>query len=340
MKNKLSCDIVMDLLPSYVEGLTRENTNKEVKEHLEECESCLKSYITMQTPAKRVALEEEKEEIDFLKVTKKKHQKKLMVAVGTTIAICILLVVGNNYLGNPINHLLATNAAEKYVEETYGDKDYYVDRVGYDKGGHYPYYATIKSKTSEDTVFSVFISSMGEVGGDNYEYVIEERYTVLRRITKEYANLVNEVFAKEDFPVESIVLQGTEVCGGRIQTTSRAQGEYRPNYGIVMQELELDKEYDIMKLGKAAGTIYIDVHSEEITAEKAAEYILQIKEFFDKEGVPFYAIDFKLSEPLQEGRTAEYICVTGFLYDDIYEEGLAERVQAAHDAERAYWEGQ
>lgn len=333
MKSKLSCDIVMDLLPSYVDGLTRENTNKEVKEHLEECESCLKSYITMRTPAKRVALEDEKKEIDFLKVTKRKHQKRLLVTVGTTIAVCILLVVVNSYFGNPISHLIVTNAAERYVEEAYGDKDYYVDDVAYDKGGSYPYYATIRSKSSEDTVFFVFISPMGEVGGDNYEYVIEEKYTVYRRITKEYADMVNAVFAKEDFPVEPIVQQGIELCGGNIQTTSRTMGDLRPDYGIVMKDLELDKEYDIKELGKIAGTIYIQVYSEEITAEKAAECILLIKDFFDKEGVPFYAMDFLLSEPMQEGKEAEYIAVTGFLYEDIYEEGLAEHVQQVHDAE-------
>lgn len=339
MKSKLSCDIVQDLLPSYVDELTRENTNKEIKEHLEECESCLKSYITMQTPAKRVALEEEVKEIDFLKTTKRKHQKKMIVTIAVTFAICILLVVVNTYFGNPISHLIVTNAAEKYVEETYGDKDYYVDKVGYEDGGRYPYYAIIKSESSEDTVFFVFMSPMGEVSGDNYEYVVEERYAVFRRINKEYSALVEEVFSKEDFPVEPVVLQGVELCGGQIQTSSRMMGDLRPDYGIVMKDLELDKEYDIYELGKTAGTIDIQVNSEEITADKAAEYLLLIKAYFDKEGIPFYAIDFHLSEPMQEGRAADYIHVTGFLYDDIYEEGLAERVQAVHDAERACREG-
>lgn len=340
MKSKLSCDIVMDLLPSYVEGLTRENTNKEVKEHLKECDSCLKSYITMQTPAKRIALEEEKKEIDFLKVTKKKQQKKLLVSVGTTIAICILLVVVNHYFGNPISHLMATNAAERYIEETYGDKDYYVDDVNYETGVRYPYCAVIKSESSKDTVFFVFMSSTGKVSSDNYEYVVEEKYVVFERISKEYSALVDEVVQKEDFPVEPIVLQGTGLGYGCLMTMGKVPGEYGVDYGLVMNELELDKEYNVYELGKSAGNIVINVDSEEVTAEKAAEYMLQIKEYFDQEGVPFYAIDFMLSEPMQEYKAANYISVTGFLYEDIYEEGLAERIQAAHDAEQAYWEEQ
>lgn len=225
MKSKLSCDIIMDLLPSYVEGLTRENTNKEVKEHLEECENCLKSYITMQTPAKRIALEEEKKEIDFLKTTKKKHKRKVIAAVGICAAACILLVIVNRCFGNPVSHLLATNAVEKYMEETYGDTDYYVDKVGYEDGvPRYPYYAIIKSESSMDTVFTVYMSSLGEIKYDNYEDVIGDRYTTYMRITEEYAALVNEVFAKEDFPIEPVVLRGTELYGARIQTTYRANG--------------------------------------------------------------------------------------------------------------------
>ena len=43
-------------------------------------------------------------------------------------------------------------------------------------------------------------------------------------------------------------------------------------------------------------------------------------------------------KPMEEGIENVSISVTDFLYEDIYEEGLVERVQAAHDAERAYWE--
>lgn len=340
MKSKLSCDIVLDLLPSYVDELTRETTNKEVKEHLEECESCLKSYIAMQTPAKRAVTEEEFKEIDFLKTTKKKQKRKLVLSVAMGIGICLLLVVVNRCFGNPVSHLLAANAIEEYITVEYIGTDYYVDKVGYEAGvSQYPYYATIKSESSRDTVFTVYMSTLGEIEYDNYKDIIGDRYTTYMRITKEYAALVAEVFEKEDFPIEPVVLQGEELYGARIQTTYRADGEYRPDYGIVMKDLELDKEYDMYELGRTAGTIDFHVNSEQITAEKAAEYLLLIKEYFDQEGVTFYAIDFLLSEPMQEGRTADYISVTGFLYEDIYEEGLVERVQAAHDAQKNYWEG-
>ena len=40
MKNKLPCEVVKDLLPSYVEQLTSDVTNELVKEHVEDCVDC------------------------------------------------------------------------------------------------------------------------------------------------------------------------------------------------------------------------------------------------------------------------------------------------------------
>ena len=34
MKNNLTCEVVEDLMPSYIDGLTCEVTNKAVREHL------------------------------------------------------------------------------------------------------------------------------------------------------------------------------------------------------------------------------------------------------------------------------------------------------------------
>ena len=37
MKNDLTCGVVRDLLPSYVEGLTSPESNTAVERHLSEC---------------------------------------------------------------------------------------------------------------------------------------------------------------------------------------------------------------------------------------------------------------------------------------------------------------
>lgn len=45
MKN--NCEIVQDLLPMYVEGLTSESSNQFVEEHIDSCPECLNYYKTI-----------------------------------------------------------------------------------------------------------------------------------------------------------------------------------------------------------------------------------------------------------------------------------------------------
>ena len=46
MKND-KCYLIRDLLPSYIDELTGEETNKEIENHLNECPECKKAYESM-----------------------------------------------------------------------------------------------------------------------------------------------------------------------------------------------------------------------------------------------------------------------------------------------------
>ena len=50
MKNDLTCEVVQDLLPSYVDGLTIDVSNQAVEQHMKTCESCRKLYSEMREP--------------------------------------------------------------------------------------------------------------------------------------------------------------------------------------------------------------------------------------------------------------------------------------------------
>ena len=49
MREDLNCEIVKDLLPNYIEGLTSEYTNEAMKRHFETCESCKEAYELIET---------------------------------------------------------------------------------------------------------------------------------------------------------------------------------------------------------------------------------------------------------------------------------------------------
>lgn len=44
MENKLSCNIIKDLLPMYVDEISSKETNDCIKEHLDRCDTCKKEY--------------------------------------------------------------------------------------------------------------------------------------------------------------------------------------------------------------------------------------------------------------------------------------------------------
>ena len=87
MKNKLPCAIVRDLLPSYVDKLTEEETTLAVKEHLEHCPRCLQQYETMLEGEE--SQNNEVKEIDFLKTVRKKNRKKIILAIVISIVVVL-----------------------------------------------------------------------------------------------------------------------------------------------------------------------------------------------------------------------------------------------------------
>ena len=57
MKNDLTCAVVRDLLPSYVEGLTSAETNTAVEAHLSACPDCTARKKAMTAPAEPAEVE-------------------------------------------------------------------------------------------------------------------------------------------------------------------------------------------------------------------------------------------------------------------------------------------
>ena len=48
--SKIPCEMIQDLLPSYIDELTSDVTNREVKAHVSECEQCKKVLDEMRAP--------------------------------------------------------------------------------------------------------------------------------------------------------------------------------------------------------------------------------------------------------------------------------------------------
>ena len=114
MKNE--CDIVVDLLFSYNDGILS-NTSKElVEEHLKKCEKCKKilEEIKQENDEKNQV-----KEIDFFKSVKKKINKRNIIILVVFI-ILMIVVLFNIQVYNNYNEVAST--MEVYLEDDVTDQ--------------------------------------------------------------------------------------------------------------------------------------------------------------------------------------------------------------------------
>ena len=266
-------------------------------------------------------------------------KKKVLKIIAFIIAIALILGicwVANGLNGNPISKMLAKKAANEYLEANFPDTDYYIEELGFSfKFSNY--YAHVRSVTSMDTQFTLHIDMLGNVYFDTYDSVTDG-FVTARRVEQEYRELTNQIFENPSFPYPSDIGYGTLEIYPQEALDDPNVNDI-PNYALIQQNLILDQIYDIRELGRQAGHLIIYVESDTISFELAAQIMLGIRAEFEKANIPFRTMDFVLQLPLpEEGpRPDEEVRVKDFRYEDIYEEGLADRIQKAHDALEAYY---
>jgi hypothetical protein len=89
MKEEMTCSIVQDLLPNYIEKLTSNETNIVIEKHLETCENCKEVYEQMTVDVGNIV----KVPTIELKFLKKVKRTRLLAA-----ALCIALTLVLSYL--------------------------------------------------------------------------------------------------------------------------------------------------------------------------------------------------------------------------------------------------
>lgn len=90
MKNTLNCNIVQDMLPMYAEGLTSEESNIAIQQHLEQCEDCRKCLENLQKPI--VGPTVPKMEIDYMRKVKKSFKRRTYILAGVIAVFCVILL--------------------------------------------------------------------------------------------------------------------------------------------------------------------------------------------------------------------------------------------------------
>ena len=267
----------------------------------------------------------------------KKRILKIAALVFAIVLIVGVCIFANGLVGNPISKAVATNTAEKHLEEIYGDKDFEIERVLYSfKDGYY--HAFIYSPSSIDSDFTILIDMWGKMRYDTYEDRVLSGGNTADRIGRDYRETVDKVLDSQAFPYNAHIGYGDF----KFYPREHLKEHTVPEYALITEDLTLDAFYDVNELGAKHGMLTIYIEDNTVTVERLSKILLDIKTIFDNAGVKFYMIDCVLEYPkLEDGkRREERVEVMNFLYTDIYEDGMVERVKSSDEAAGAYYDEQ
>ena len=101
MKNDLSCEVVRDLLPSYLDGVASGETKAAVERHMEECPACRETLRRMKEPENAAPPEEK--EIDYLKKVRRRSSRKVAVILAIVVLLSMAAMFRLFYIGFPVD---------------------------------------------------------------------------------------------------------------------------------------------------------------------------------------------------------------------------------------------
>ena len=132
-----NCKVIKDLLPSYIDHVTSEETNKFIEEHLKECKECKKYFDEMNSEVEK----EKIKDIEMVKEIKKYKRKmfRLKFLISTIIVLALISIIctlGYKYYivcktieNSFVNAKYLNYKIEEYDESIEKNKDYYTTYI-------------------------------------------------------------------------------------------------------------------------------------------------------------------------------------------------------------------
>jgi predicted anti-sigma-YlaC factor YlaD len=137
----MKCDVIKDLMPSYIDNLLSEDSQGLVEEHLAECEICKAYYETLKGDDdifEAAAEELHVDEIQPLKKIKKKMNRKTLIvslisvlcAAAVAYGVYFALFEIDSYVPYEEAGIRVSETGEMYVDEKYSSTWGYTSAEG------------------------------------------------------------------------------------------------------------------------------------------------------------------------------------------------------------------
>lgn len=125
---------------------------------------------------------------------KKKLPVKMLSGIIAATLICLILIITNAFVGNPVSQRMANKAIIQYVAKNYSSMDLEIGKVSYDfKEG--AYVGLAESKTSIDTHFGVYYAKR-KVQRDDYKSHVLSMFNTSQRLSDEYSTIARKIVYK------------------------------------------------------------------------------------------------------------------------------------------------
>ncbi len=121
MSEKLSCHVVEDLLPLYLDGVVSEATGQDIEEHLAGCPACAAKLEELHAPAPELAGDDREDDAIRRAVKKVNRREKLKVIVS--MSVILLAILAAAFILDNRNEVEIPNSAvtkESYLVEVDG----------------------------------------------------------------------------------------------------------------------------------------------------------------------------------------------------------------------------
>ncbi|GEM_PF-1286681 len=286
-KYELPCEIVDDILPSYVDGLTNEVTNKAVDEHIAGCPDCQNKLRAMNAPDP-VQPEEAKKEIDFLKKTRRRNILLIIAGVFLTIVLALAAMIYFAFEGSPIRKARFTKEARAYVAETYPNEGYTVSKAVYDFKCN-TYVCTAYKEGSKDIRFRVYPDSESGKVRDDYESSVGGFSNTMIRLAEELDAAADEALA--DLPY-------------RTRLTLASFYDWEADYDRMYLDMPLDLT-DVP--AKTELILWAETSGSAPTYAEAEELLRAVKAYAEGKGLHFDYYSLSLEYPYVEAENGELV---------------------------------
>lgn len=246
--------------------------------------------------------------------SKKQIRVRIIQIAMVVLALIVLWKTLVFFFFDEYVEFMTKKTAQQYLQQQYGDKDFEVVDVNYQRAFLSPPELTVsvRSKSNPKIAFVLKMRDHNKVNQDGYQ--IQQRERVAKELVEEYEGLVRAALSAKDFIFEI----------RKIRVDFDFPDTDNSDRITSMEELWPNEGFDLRTIGAERGQVIVYLSSEQWSLARIATIFLEIKKQLDESHLPFTSI--VLRRETLPGEASDNLIPNDFrmTYAQIHEEEIME----------------